>query len=102
MAEWGGTWRKVLAGGLLLVALSLAGCSGAKNLDNFRQVKPGMTAEQVRQLLGEPDRMQEASGVAGVWEYHGRNWYGGQDSTLTVTLVGGRVMLATLTTPAGK
>lgn len=102
MAGGGGSWRMVLASGFLLVALSLAGCSGSKNLDNFRQVKPGMTAEQVRQLLGEPDKMQEASGVAGVWEYHGRNWYGAQDSTLTVTLLGGRVMLATLTAPAAK
>lgn len=102
MAGRGKAWRVVLAGGILLAALVLPGCSGAKNLDNFRQVKPGMSAEQVRQLLGEPDKMQEASGVAGVWEYHGRNWYGGQDSTLTVTLLGGRVMLATLTSPAGK
>ncbi|MCA1989187.1 MAG: outer membrane protein assembly factor BamE [Desulfarculus sp.] len=98
----GGVWRMVLASGLLLASLALAGCSGAKDLEDFRQVKPGMTAEQVRQLLGEPDKMQAASGVAGVWEYHGRNWYGAQDSTLTVTLLGGRVMLATLTSPVGK
>ncbi|MCA1906215.1 MAG: outer membrane protein assembly factor BamE [Desulfarculus sp.] len=102
MAKRGEAGRMVLVGGLWLVVLALVGCSRAKNLDNFRQVRPGMTAEQVRRLLGEPDRMQEASGVAGVWEYHGRNWYGGQDSTLTVTLVGGRVMLATLASPASR
>lgn len=102
MAERKAPWSLALAGGMLLAALVLAGCSGAKNLDNFRQVKPGMSAEQVRELLGDPDKMQQASGVAGVWEYQGRTWYGSHDSTLTVTILGGRVMLATLVSPAGK
>lgn len=98
-------WRALARLGLILgLAAALAagfGCSGRKNLDNFRKVKAGMTAEQVRELLGEPDRMQEAPGVAGVWEYHGRTWYGSQDTSLTVTMLGGRVMLVTLARPAG-
>lgn len=95
-------WRWVLIGGALAVLLALAGCSGGRSLADLRQVKPGMSAEAVRKLLGEPDQVQEASGLAGIWEYRGRTWYGVHDSTLTVTILGGRVMLATLTSPAGR
>ena len=88
--------------GLFMAALLLGGCQGAKTLDNFRQVQIGWTKEQVKELLGEPDQLEEAAGLAGVWHYHGKNWYGSQDSALIVTLLGGRVMMVTLSSPVGR
>jgi hypothetical protein len=88
--------------GLLLAAWLLAGCQGAKTLDNFRQVKIGWTQEQVKDLLGEPDQLEEAAGLAGVWHYYGKNWYGSPDSTLIITLLGGRVMMVTLSAPVRR
>lgn len=102
MAWWRGLARWGLVLGLAMALVAGFGCSGQKNLDNFRKIKTGMSAEQVREILGEPDRMQEAPGVAGVWEYDARTWYGAYDSGLTVTMLGGRVMLVTLTRSAGK
>ncbi len=95
-------WLVPLLALWLLTGWGAIGCGGKKNLDNFRQVKMGWTQEQVRGLLGEPDRVEEAAGLAGVWEYHGRNWHGAQDSTLIVTWLGGRVMMATLSSPTSR
>ncbi|MFH1034118.1 MAG: hypothetical protein V1806_06380 [Pseudomonadota bacterium] len=88
--------------GLLLASLLLAGCQGAKNLDNFRKVQIGWTSEQVKELLGEPDQAEEAAGLAGVWRFHGKNWYGSANSTLIVTILGGRVMMVTLSSPVPR
>jgi hypothetical protein len=88
--------------GLLWVALLATGCQGSKNLDNFRQVQIGWSQEQVTTLLGEPDQRQEAAGLAEVWHYQGKNWYGSHDSTLIVTLLGGRVVMVTLSSPAPR
>lgn len=89
--------------GLLMAAFCLAGCpKGPKNLDNFRQVRIGWTQEQVKGLLGEPDKLEEAAGLAGVWTYHGQNWHGSPDSTLIVTLLGGRVVMVTLSAPVPR
>ena len=42
----------------LLVAL-LAACSKL-TMDNYNRVKPGMTYEEVRRILGAPERCSEA------------------------------------------
>lgn len=100
--NWRRAWARrglVLVLGLALLA-GLAGCSGGKNMDNFRKVKAGMTTAEVRGLLGEPDKVQEATGMAGVWTYEARTWYGGFDASLSVTFLGDRVMLATVTRPS--
>ncbi|CAO0822847.1 hypothetical protein DFAR_3340007 [Desulfarculales bacterium] len=55
--------------GLLLAAVLVRGCQGAKNLDNFRKVQIGWTQEQVKALLG------------------GSNWYGSRDNALIITLL---------------
>lgn len=88
--------------GLLLLALLAAGCQGPKRLENFRQVRIGWSQEQVRELLGEPDKLEEAAGLGGVWQYHGQNWYGSHDSTLIVTLLAGRVVMVTLSAPVPR
>ncbi len=87
---------------LLLTALLLPGCQGPKNLDNFRKVQIGWSQEQVKELLGEPDQLEEAAGLAGVWHYNGKNWYGSQDSALIVTLLGGRVVMVTMSAPVRR
>ncbi|MFH1059995.1 MAG: hypothetical protein V1797_15125 [Pseudomonadota bacterium] len=98
-------WRQATARWGLVLVLGVAllaglGCSGQKSVDNFRKVKAGMTAAEVRGLLGEPDSIKEATGVAGVWTYEARTWYGGFDASMSVTFLGERVMLATLTRPS--
>ncbi|MBI5522744.1 MAG: hypothetical protein HY910_08960 [Desulfarculus sp.] len=88
---------------LLALVLLAAGCQkGPKNLDNFRKVRIGWTQEQVKELLGEPDKLEEAAGLAGVWTYHGQNWLGSPDSALIVTLLGGRVIMVTLSAPVPR
>jgi hypothetical protein len=58
---------------LALLALTVAGCKGNKNLTkaNYDQIKPGMTLADVQKLLGAPTdweagglAMAEGSGVA--------------------------------------
>jgi len=83
-----------LAVALLLAALGAAGCGN--RLEDYRKVKPGWTLEQVRQLLGEPDEVQELSGLAAVWTYRSRSLFGGE-AVLTVNSVGGRVAFTTVT-----
>jgi hypothetical protein len=101
MGNYGKRLALALAG-LLLAGLLLAGCQGAKTVDNFRKVKMGWTQEQVKELLGEPDQVQEAAGLAGVWQYQGNNWYGSHDSTLIVTMLGGRVVMVTMSSPVPR
>ncbi|MBI4800884.1 MAG: hypothetical protein HY794_19515 [Desulfarculus sp.] len=98
----GGKYGLAVLAGLLLLALLAAGCQGPKKLDNFRQVRIGWSQEQVKELLGEPDKLEEAAGLGGVWQYHGQNWYGSHDSTLIVTLLGGRVVMVTLSAPVPR
>jgi hypothetical protein len=97
-----GSYLAVALAGLLWGGLFLAGCQGAKTVDNFRKVKMGWTQEQVHELLGEPDQVQEAAGLAGVWQYQGKNWFGSHDSTLIVTLLGGRVVMVTMSSPVPR
>ena len=57
----------------LLCALALS-CAGAKlTQENFEQVKDGMTTEQVKDLLGEPSKIDTASlpivGTVTVYHY---------------------------------
>lgn len=88
---------------LLALAILAAGCArNPKNLDNFRKVQIGWPQQQVKELLGEPDKLEEAAGLAGVWTYQGQNWYGSHDSTLIVTLLGGRVIMVTLSAPVPR
>ena len=97
-----GSYLAVALAGLLWAGLFLAGCQGAKTVDNFRKVEMGCTQEQVHELLGEPDQVQEAAGLAGVWQYQGKNWFGSHDSTLIVTLLGGRVVMVTMSSPVPR
>jgi hypothetical protein len=82
-----------LLAALMLAALFLSGCGNT--VDDFRQVKAGMSLEQVRDLLGEPDEVNEAKGLAGVWVYHSSGLTG-EKASLTVSSMGGKVMLATI------
>lgn len=83
-------------GGLMaamLLALILTGCGNS--VREFRQVQPGMSLEQVRALLGEPDEVNEAAGLAGVWVYHSSGLTGDKAS-LIVSSVGGKVMFSAI------
>lgn len=58
---------------LIIVALSLASCTNShsteeeKMLDKLHQIKSDWTQQQVRDLLGEPDRLGEMNVVAEIF-----------------------------------
>jgi len=54
-------------GGLAVGQKPEASGSGWKSLSNWRQLKTGMTPEQVRAILGEPRRI--SGGKVARWEY---------------------------------
>lgn len=73
---------------LCFMFLILAGCGNS--IEDFRKVEAGWTLDQVRELLGEPDEIREAKGLAAVWKYEA------DGTVLTVTAMGDRVAMTAL------
>lgn len=74
--------RTMWAMGLLLVLL---GCSKL-TMENYNQIKPGMTYEDVTQLLGKPAECDDLMGV--------RNCrWGDETRSVQVSFVAGKVLL---------
>lgn len=73
---------------LLLVLVTLAGCSKRKN-ENLAKVEPTYTEEHVVKLIGKPDSI-ETSGIPGLSSttYH----YNNKDSAVTIIFSNGRVI----------
>lgn len=46
--------------------------SNSRDLQNWRQLRRGMTMDEVRALLGEPDRVDALGGITTIW-----NWKSG-------------------------
>jgi outer membrane protein assembly factor BamE (lipoprotein component of BamABCDE complex) len=68
------------AAGLALVAtlaLLFAGCGGPKNFtpDDFKQVQPGTTEEQVYEALGKPSSTTGSGANKALWYAVGGNYY---------------------------
>lgn len=66
--------------------LMLAACSDRLSLDNYNKLQVGQSYDEVKQIIGDPARCDEAIGVRNcVWgdEQHG----------ISVSFVGGKVLL---------
>jgi hypothetical protein len=88
---------------VILAAFLLLGCGQDARIEKFNQVKPGWSKEQVEQLLGKPDSLQNTGlGLAEVWEYRVTDWKGTVVSTFTVAMIGGRVITGSLKTGQDK
>ena len=74
-----------------IIALTLAACAGTPfKWDSARQIKPGMTTQEVTALMGAPNNVSSAGGtVRYVWA--DVNLFTGNTKTLAVDFVDGRV-----------
>ena len=65
--------------GLVTMAfsLTLAGCGGSKNFsgEDFKKVQPGMSEDQVTEILGKPFDAAEAIGIKRLWWKVGDSYY---------------------------
>ncbi|MBK1681295.1 hypothetical protein CKO20_13035 [Rhodocyclus tenuis] len=70
----------------VLPALLLAACADRLSLDNYNKLQVGQSYDEVKQIIGDPARCDEAIGVRNcVWgdEQHG----------ISASFVGGKVLL---------
>ena len=72
---------------LALAGLVLAGCSRL-TVENYNKLKPGMGYDEVRAVLGDPARCDEALGIRAC------SW-GDERRRINVNFLGGKVMLFT-------
>ena len=70
----------------LLAAVLLPGCSGKTSLENYNRLKVGQSYEEVKLILGDPARCDEALGVRSC------TW-GDEQRGINVAFVGGQVLL---------
>ena len=66
--------------GVVTMAVSLiglVGCGGGKNFspEDFKKVQPGMSADQVQDILGRPFDSADAVGIKRLWWKVGDNYY---------------------------
>lgn len=80
--------------GTVVVALILSGCAGSDfNWDKVRQVKPGMTQQEVTALLGPPNNVRStAEGVTWAWAHV--NMMAGSTRSVSVVFRDGKVVSA--------
>lgn len=72
--------------GTLSVCLLVAACSNKLSLENYNKLRTGQSFDEVKQLLGDPARCDEALGVRScVW--------GDEQRGINVNFVGGQVIL---------
>lgn len=70
----------------LAALLLLAACGDRLSLDNYNRLQVGQSYEQVRQIIGDPARCDEALGVRNcVW--------GDAQRGISVSFVGGNALL---------
>ena len=78
-----------------LVAFVLAGAVGCNRVtrENYDKVQPGMTLEQVKAILGEPDETKSGGvNVLGVTADKSTMTWKSGDKSITVTFVGDKVV----------
>ncbi len=78
-----GVWRCAV---LLVASLVLAACSSKISLENYGKLRTGQSYDEVKQILGDPARCDEALGIRTcVW--------GDEQRGISVNFVAGQVML---------
>jgi hypothetical protein len=83
---------------VLVLALVLAACSKV-NEENFARIEDGMSEQQVMAVLGKPTEATSV-GVLGVSGTTAR--WAGNDATITVRFVNGKVALKSFDKPPQK
>jgi hypothetical protein len=72
--------------GFLLAAIVMAACSSKLSLENYNKISTGQTFDEVKQILGDPARCDEALGVRTcVW--------GDEQRGINVNFLAGQVVL---------
>ena len=78
-----GVWRCAIS---ILAGLVLAACSSKVSLENYGKLRTGQSYDEVKQILGDPARCDEALGIRTcVW--------GDEQRGINVNFVAGQVML---------
>lgn len=78
----------------LVCALAIAGCAGTSfNWDQARQIRPGMTEDEVTQVMGRPYMVRSGpEGQTWIWSY--ANTLSADVRTVSVVIKDGRVVSA--------
>lgn len=76
---------------LLAAVIVVSACSSKVTVDNYDQIAPGMTRDEVHKLLGKPDDTS-ATDVGGVLSLSKDTWKAGK-KLLTVTYGNDKVAL---------
>jgi len=82
---------------VMAFAVTLIGCAPAVSRENYDRIETGMTEQQVRDILGEPDEV-DGGGVSlpGVEATASvATWRDNQGREITVTFVNGKVTTKT-------
>lgn len=82
---------------LLAAVVCIAACSSKVTIENYDQIKPGMTRDEVHKLLGKPDDTT-AHDVGGVLSLSKETWKAG-NKQLTVTFGNDKVALKSFDAP---
>jgi hypothetical protein len=70
----------------LLAGFALAGCGQRLSLENYNKLKAGQTYDEVKQVIGEPDRCDEALAMRScIW--------GDEKQGIRVNFVAGKVLI---------
>ncbi len=78
-----GVWRCAT---IVLALFALAACSNKVSLENYGRLRTGQSYDEVKQILGDPARCDEALGIRTcVW--------GDEQRGISVNFVAGQVML---------
>ena len=78
-----GVWRGAI---FVLAGLVLAACGSKISLENYGKLRTGQSYDEVKQILGDPARCDEALGIRTcVW--------GDEQRGIIVNFVAGQVML---------
>lgn len=92
--------KKLLTTGLVLTTLVIAGCGGGTakyTMEKFNQVQPGMTYEQVKDIMGDPGKMNgetKSPSIEGVMDeitIRSYQWQNSDGSNMIVSFTNNQV-----------
>lgn len=83
---------------LLSAVCALTACSSKVTAENYDRIKPGMSRDEVHQLLGKPDDTA-ATDVGGMLSLSKETWKSG-NTLLTVTFGNDKVALKSFDAPS--
>ena len=79
----GNLWR---VGAVVAAAILVSGCGSKVNLENYNKLRAGQSYDEVKAVLGDPARCDEALGIrACLW--------GDEQKAISVNFAAGKVIL---------